>query len=104
MQGLQHLCSSVFKSYRHICVRSILHKTQRLLNAIRYYDTSQHTEFELWIEERLQEGYVAIIIEREVEVVEMTERGTVSAVIVIRAVAVIISHIVSDIADEPSDA
>ena len=104
MQGLQHLCSSVFKSYRHICVRSILHKTQRLLNAIRYYDTSQHTEFELWIEKRLQKRNVAVVIQWVVEVIEMTESGTVSAVIVIRAVAVIISHIVSDIADEPSDA
>ena len=68
------------------------------------YSHNDLTEFELWIEKRLQEGYVAIIIEREVEVVEMTESGTVSAVIVIRTFSVIISHIVSDIADEPSDA
>ena len=103
MRGLQHLRSSMFKSSIHKCVRSILHKTRSLLNASRYYDTSEHTEFELWIEKRLQEDYVAVRVQWVVEVIEMTESGAGEAVIVIRAVSVVISHIVSDVADETSD-
>ena len=68
------------------------------------YSHNDLTEFVFCTEKGFKECNVAIIIERVVEVVEMTKCGTVSAVIVIRAVAVIISHIVSDIADEPSDA
>ena len=74
-----------------------------LLNAIRYHDSGKHTEFKIWIEKRLQEDYVAIRVQWVVEVVKVTESGAGEAVIVIRAVSVVISHIVSDVADETSD-
>ena len=101
MRGLQHLHSSVFKSYIHICVRSILHVKHSLLKAIKYHDTSEHTKLEIWIEKRLQEDYVAVVIQWVVEVIKVTESGAGEALLSRPADVVHdITHLASDAADE----